>query len=50
MGAIPIGPKGGVGVIYGWRVPSWLVWLLKSRNFMMDKSPGLATGEAVNKA
>jgi len=50
MGAIPIGPKGGVGVIYGWRVPSWFVWLVKSRNFMMDKSPELATGEAVKKA
>jgi NADH dehydrogenase FAD-containing subunit len=50
MGAIPIGPKGGVGVIYGWRVPSWFVWLMKSRTFMMDNSPNLATGEAVKKA
>ncbi|TVY83304.1 Oxidoreductase ptaL [Lachnellula suecica] len=38
-------PKGGVGVIFGWMVPSWLVWLAKSRTFMMDKAPGLATGD-----
>jgi NADH dehydrogenase FAD-containing subunit len=50
MAAIPIGPKGGVGLIYGWRVPSWFVWLMKSRSFMMDNSPNLATGEAVKKA
>lgn len=44
MQIVPIGPMGGVGVIFGWSVPSWLVWLVKSRTFMMDKSAGLATG------
>ncbi len=50
MGFVPIGPKGGVGVVFGWRVPSWLVWLAKSRTFFMEKAPGLATGEEVVKA
>jgi hypothetical protein len=50
MGAIPIGPKGGVGVIFGWRIPSWLVWLLKSRTYMLDNAAGLATGAGVMKA
>lgn len=50
MGMVPIGPKGGVGVIFGWRVPSWLVWLLKGRDFMMSKAGGIATGADVVKA
>jgi NADH dehydrogenase FAD-containing subunit len=50
MGAYPIGAEGGVGVIFGWRIPSWLVWLLKSRTFMLDKAGDLATGESVVKA
>jgi apoptosis-inducing factor 2 len=45
MQLVPIGPKGGVGVIFGWKIPSWFVWLVKSRTFMIEKSAGLATGE-----
>jgi hypothetical protein len=45
MQVVPIGPQGGVGVIFGWRIPSFLVWLLKARTFGIDKAPGLATGE-----
>jgi len=41
---VPIGPKSGVGVVFGWRLPGFLVWLVKSRTFFLDKSPGLATG------
>jgi NADH dehydrogenase FAD-containing subunit len=50
MGVMPIGPKGGVGCIFGWRVPSWFCWLLKSRTFMMENAPGVATGATVMKA
>jgi NADH dehydrogenase FAD-containing subunit len=50
MGIVPIGPKGGVGVLFGWRIPGWLVWLIKSRSFMMDKAGGLASGAEVTKA
>ncbi|PVH74503.1 FAD/NAD(P)-binding domain-containing protein [Cadophora sp. DSE1049] len=42
---VPIGPEGGVGVAFGWQVPSCIVSLLKSRTFFMDKAPKLATGE-----
>jgi apoptosis-inducing factor 2 len=45
MQFVPVGPKGGVGVIFGWRVPSFFVWLLKSRTFGIEKAPALATGE-----
>lgn len=44
MQFVPVGPKGGVGIIFGWMMPSWLVWLAKSRTFMLDKAPGLASG------
>jgi apoptosis-inducing factor 2 len=50
MGVVPIGPKGGVGVLFGWRVPSWFVWLIKARGFMMENAPALATGASVLKA
>lgn len=42
---VPIGPKGDVGVAFGWQIPSSIVWLLKSRTFFLDKAPELATGE-----
>lgn len=50
MGVVPIGPKGGVGVLFGWRVPSWFVWLVKARSFMMEKALDVANGAGVLKA
>ncbi|KAH8597517.1 hypothetical protein B0O99DRAFT_617606 [Bisporella sp. PMI_857] len=42
---VPIGPNGGVGVLFGWKVPSFFVWLVKSKTFFLQKAQGLATGE-----
>ncbi|KAE9373759.1 FAD/NAD(P)-binding domain-containing protein [Stipitochalara longipes BDJ] len=50
MGVVPIGPKGGVGVMFGWRVPNWFVWLIKARTFFMEKAHGIADGAEVLKA
>ena len=47
---VPIGPKGGVGVLFGWRVPSFMVWLIKSRNYMIDSVPPTIAGEPYKKA
>jgi NADH dehydrogenase FAD-containing subunit len=44
MQVIPTGPKGGVGVMFGWSIPSWLVWLLKSRTFGIDHGQKIAAG------
>ncbi|KAF2811819.1 FAD/NAD(P)-binding domain-containing protein [Mytilinidion resinicola] len=44
MQVVPIGPEGGVGVLFGWRVPSWVVWLHKSRTMFFEKAPGLVAG------
>ncbi|KAH8586625.1 hypothetical protein B0O99DRAFT_602351 [Bisporella sp. PMI_857] len=41
----PIGPKGGVGVAFGWQAPGSIVRLSKSRTISVDKAPKLATGE-----
>ena len=46
MSIVPIGPSGGVGSVFGWGVPSWLVWLVKSRTFMLDNAPKIAAGYA----
>lgn len=37
MVIIPIGRKGGVGALFGWRIPSRLVWLIKGRNYFIDQ-------------
>ncbi|MCJ1413172.1 hypothetical protein MMC19_007276 [Ptychographa xylographoides] len=47
---VPTGPKGGVGQVFGWRVPSLAVWAFKSRTFLIDNAPGVVTGSAYVKA
>lgn len=32
---VPVGRGGGVGAIWGWKVPSWAVWLIKGRDYMV---------------
>ena len=39
---VPIGTGGGVGAVMGWKMPSFMVWLLKGRDFMLGMS-GLPT-------
>ncbi|KAI8942247.1 hypothetical protein NX059_000328 [Plenodomus lindquistii] len=34
-GIVPIGSGGGVGAVMGWKVPSWFVWMLKGRDYML---------------
>ena len=47
---VPIGSGGGVGAMMGWKVPSWFVWMLKGRDYMLGLSglPAL-TGDNVKK-
>lgn len=47
---VPIGPKGGVGSIMGWKIPSLMVWMVKSRTYMVDKIPGTIEGKDYLKA
>lgn len=41
---VPVGPSKGVGVVFGWRVPSWFVWLMKGRDYMIPKGPANVDG------
>ena len=47
---VPIGPKGGVGQLFGVRIPSFMVWGIKGRTFMVEKADGYLTGSAYMKA
>lgn len=47
---VPVGPSGGVGWIMGWQLPSFLVWLIKSRTFLVWMAPGAVKGDSAAKA
>ncbi|MCJ1375119.1 hypothetical protein MMC20_006353 [Loxospora ochrophaea] len=47
---VPIGPKGGVGQLFGWKAPSFFVWLLKGRTYFTEKASELVSGAAYMKA
>ncbi|KAI5952495.1 hypothetical protein KGF54_003362 [Candida jiufengensis] len=40
---VPIGKNGGVGAFYGWNFPNFLVWYLKSKDFMIPKAKKFLT-------
>lgn len=42
---VPVGRGGGVGAAWGWRLPSWAVWLIKGRDYMT----GMATDKVYGK-
>ena len=46
MQLVPVGPKKGVGAAFGWKLPSWVVWLIKSRTFFLDKAEKTVLGTA----
>jgi len=35
---VPVGRGGGVGAVYGWKFPSWAVWLIKGRDYLVGKA------------
>jgi len=47
---VPIGPSGGVGLLFGWRVPSWFVWLVKGRTYFFPMAKDLVMGKGYVKA
>lgn len=42
---VPIGRSRGVGALFGWQVPSWVVWLIKGRNYMIGKGVDFLLGK-----
>ncbi len=47
---VPIGPKGGVGMVMGWKVPSLMVWAVKSRTFFVEMVDPMVQGTGMVKA
>lgn len=37
MQIVPVGRSKGVGAVFGYKVPSWFVWVIKGRDFMIGK-------------
>ena len=44
MQFVPIGRTQGVGVVYGYKIPSFMVKMAKSKDFMISKAPKLVQG------
>lgn len=42
---VPIGKSKGVGVVMGWRIPGFLVWLLKGRDYWLWTTGNLWNGK-----
>lgn len=42
---IPCGRDGGVGEFYGWRIPSFAIYHIKGKTFMMESARPLVEGE-----
>lgn len=42
---VPIGTAKGVGAAMGWRVPSWLVWAIKGRDYWLWTTGSLWSGK-----
>lgn len=47
---VPVGPKGGVGQLFGWRILSIMVWIIKGRTYMVDQVPDFVNGAGFVKA
>ncbi|KAL0260341.1 hypothetical protein SLS55_004027 [Diplodia seriata] len=41
---VPIGQSKGVGSIFGWKLPSFMVWLIKGREYFTNMGPPLVDG------
>ena len=41
---VPIGRRGGIFQLMGWGLPSWVCWLIKSRDFMITKAVTVVNG------
>jgi len=42
---VPIGKNKGVGAAMGWQLPSWMVWLIKGRDYWLWTTGGLWSGK-----
>lgn len=41
---VPIGRSKGVGAIFGWKLPSFFVWMIKGRDYFASMAPAVVDG------
>ncbi|KAI9741609.1 MAG: hypothetical protein M1835_003096, partial [Candelina submexicana] len=46
---VPVGRDKGVGILFGWKVPSLMVWGIKGRTFFVEKAPEEVKGTKYTK-
>jgi len=46
MQFVPIGSQGGVGIAFGWKLPSFMVKMAKAKDFMIGQAPKTIEGTA----
>ncbi|MBE7182634.1 MAG: hypothetical protein INR71_15750 [Terriglobus roseus] len=46
---VPVGRSKGVGAVFGWRLPSIMVWAIKGRDYFVSMSPPIVDGSKWNK-
>jgi NADH dehydrogenase FAD-containing subunit len=46
---VPVGRSKGVGAIFGWKLPSFMVYMIKGRDYLSSTFPGTVKGDNVKK-
>jgi hypothetical protein len=46
MQFVPIGSQGGVGIAFGWKLPSFMVKMAKAKDFMIGQAAKTIEGTA----
>ncbi|KAK8250774.1 hypothetical protein HDK77DRAFT_439297 [Phyllosticta capitalensis] len=41
---VPVGQSKGVGAVFGWKLPSLMVWLIKGRDYMVSNADSIVGG------
>jgi NADH dehydrogenase FAD-containing subunit len=41
---VPVGRSKGVGAIFGWKLPSFMVWMIKGRDYFASMTPPIVDG------
>ncbi|KAF2422079.1 FAD/NAD(P)-binding domain-containing protein [Tothia fuscella] len=46
---VPVGRSKGVGAVFGWKLPSQMVWMIKGRDYFASMTPDLVGGNKWSK-
>lgn len=46
MAFVPVGSQQGVGLAFGWKLPSFVIKMAKAKDFMIGNAPKLIEGQA----